>query len=562
MTPAKDPLSAFDGIRLLVVGDLMLDQYTWGDVTRISPEAPVMVLQAEEEEVRLGGAASVAALLAGLGIHATVAGVIGDDPAGRIVQHLLAERHTRKLGSSREAPLGKRTIAMRPPHKKCRRTKQDSSQPSETSQAATAISRRDLCLVDPTRPTTLKQRLLGRAANRHPHQVIRLDRECRRPLEQSLEKRLLSLVARELPHCQAVLISDYAKGVCTPALVANVIHRSREAGIPVLVDPARGSDFEKYRGATLIKANRHEAQSALGTPILHQRHALAAARELCRRWGFRSAVVTLDRDGVVFGGAKGVCRHREAQVREVCDVTGAGDTVLAVLGACLAAKVTLPEAVSWANAAAMLQIQRIGVSPITREELQQALAHTVPSRKETPRAAHNADGAAPIPRHAPRLRHAPSKVASIDELLAWADDVRRSGLRIALTNGCFDLLHVGHLKCINQAAEFADVLVVAVNSDRSIRRLKGDGRPIINEANRAAMVAALEAVDRVVVLDADGPCELLRRLKPDVLVKGGDYRPEEVVGREIVEGYGGLVRLADHVRDVSTSQILQSLPPR
>ena len=526
MLQATPQWSAFDGVRLLVVGDLMLDRYTWGETQRISPEAPVMVLEAQEDEVRLGGAASVASLLAGLEASAAVAGVIGDDADGRVLTRLLGERHGRLA--------------------------------SATPDVDAAKGRRDLYLVDPTRPTTVKQRLLGRAANRYPHQILRLDRECRRPLARELEKRLAAFIGLELPRCQAVLISDYAKGVCTPSLIRHVIQRAREITIPVLVDPARGVDFARYRGASLVKANRQEAQWALGCPLLHRRHAYVAAREMCQKLQLQAAVVTLDGDGVVLATANGDCRHFEAQVHEVCDVTGAGDTVLAVLGACLAAKFEPAQAVELANRAAMLQVEKIGVGQITRAELARAVSED--RRAKKPAAATACQQACGgRTRCSKTCRRPNTKIVSLDELVRWADEARRRGQRIAFTNGCFDLLHVGHAACLAQAAQLGDLLVVAVNSDRSVGKLKGAGRPVIDETNRAAMVAALEAVDRVVVLDEDDPCALLRRLKPEVLVKGGGYRLEQVVGREIVEAYGGRIELTEHVRGASTSQIVASL---
>ena len=529
MLPCTPKLSAFDHVRLLVVGDLMLDRYTWGETRRISPEAPVMVLEAQEDEVRLGGAASVASLLAGLEVSAAVAGVIGDDADGRVLTRLLGERD-----------------GVAPPSA------------AADHAAANHASRRDLYLLDPTRPTTVKQRLLGRAANRYPHQILRLDRECRRPLARELEKRLTAFIGLELPRCQAVLISDYAKGVCTPSLVRHLIQRAREYEIPVLVDPARGVDFARYRGATLLKANRQEAQGAIGCPILHRRHAYAAAREMCKKLQLEAAVVTLDGDGVVLATHNGDCRHFEAQVHEVCDVTGAGDTVLAVLGACLAAQVELPAAVELANRAAMLQVEKIGVGQITRAELERAAGEDRSADKPAAAAPCMNQCAARAGSAKNRRRRA-GKIVSLDELLLLADEARRHGQRIAFTNGCFDLLHVGHVTCLARAAQLGDLLFVAVNSDRSVRKLKGAGRPVIDELNRAAMVAALEAVDRVVVLDDDDPCPLLRRLKPEVLVKGGGYRPDQVVGRAIVEAYGGRIELTEHVRGTSTSQIVASL---
>ena len=266
MNAKKTPFPSFEGARLLVAGDLMLDQYTWGDVERVSPEAPVLVLRAEQEEVRLGGAASVAGLLAGLKIRGIVAGVVGHDPAGRIVARLLSERHEPSAAAVPHDCLAK--ARGRGACSGCRNGKLKPAPIGAELCRTEGIEDRDILVVDPARPTTVK---------------------------------------------------DYAKGVCTPSFLARLIKQARESEVPVLVDPARGVDFDRYRGATLIKANRQEAELALGCPIRHRRHAFAAGRELCRNWDLQAAMVTLDREGIVLVTADGDCRPFEARVPEVAD---------------------------------------------------------------------------------------------------------------------------------------------------------------------------------------------------------------------------------------------------
>lgn len=469
--------------RLLVVGDLMLDRYVWGEAERVSPEAPVLVLREDLDEVRPGGTANVASFLRGLEAEVVLAGVVGDDAEGRILRNLVGEFSGEKSA----------------------------------------------VIVDPSRQTTTKQRFVGRAAQRQPHQILRVDRETRTPLNTEIERRLLAAILAALPSCDAVLISDYAKGVCTETLLRAVIEQARALGKPVLIDPSRGGDYQRYAGATLITPNRSAAELVCGTTLREESTILQAASRLREDLGLEFAVLTLDRDGLAYAGADGAgivpCRPRE-----VCDVTGAGDMVLSLLGLCQAAGVPLVESLHLANAAAGLEVERFGVEPITRAEIATELD---------------------------RAKSTTAGPLSLAEVVRHVERHRRAGQSIVFTNGCFDLLHVGHISLLEEAARLGDVLIVAINSDASVRRLKGHSRPIIGEGDRARMLAALASVDHVLVFDDDTPHRLLDAIKPDVLVKGGTTG--HIVGREIVEAYGGQVVYSSLIPELSTTLLLQRL---
>jgi D-beta-D-heptose 7-phosphate kinase/D-beta-D-heptose 1-phosphate adenosyltransferase len=469
--------------RLLVVGDLMLDRYIWGDAERVSPEAPVLVLREDLDEVRLGGAANVASFLKGLEAELVVAGVVGDDAEGRILRNLLGV----------------------------------------ISGEITAV------ITDESRQTTTKQRFVGRSSQRQPHQILRVDRETRRPLSAEIEQRLIEGVLEALPTCDAVLVSDYAKGACTPKLLRAVIDQARKLGKATLIDPSRGGDYQRYRGATSITPNRAAAELVIGKPLRDEQTILTAAAQLQHNLQLDAAVLTLDRDGLAYATADEAgtvaCRQRE-----VCDVTGAGDMVLSMLGLCFAAQVPLVESLELANAAAGLEVERFGVEPITRTE---------------------------IARELDREKSTMSGPVSLEELTPHTDRYRRDGKSIVFTNGCFDLLHVGHISLLEEAARQGDVLIVAVNGDASVRRLKGSERPIIGETDRARMLAALSCVDHVLIFDDDTPHRLLDAIKPDVLVKGGTTG--DIVGSEIVENYGGQVLRTAAVPGLSTTAITQRM---
>ena len=485
----SDMLSSLERLtrpRILAVGDLILDRYTWGNAERISPEAPVMVLSVDREEVRLGGAASVASLLRALEAEVTLVGIVGDDGPGRVMRKLLADE-----GIHHEA-----------------------------------------VLTDGGRQTTSKERFMGRAATRHPQQILRVDREDCASVNADIEQSLLQAFLELLDSHALVLVADYAKGVCTPSLVSQVIQRATAKAIPVFIDPGRIPDYSKYRGASLLVPNRAEAAMASGRKIETSEDALAAAEFLSERGEIPAVLVKLESDGMVLVQAGKEGRHFPTSPRAVYDVTGAGDMVLAVVGLARASGLDWDETIKLANLAAGLEVEKLGVASVTRPELRKALART--------------------------HRATPDKLVSLPEMAILAESYRSQGKTIVFTNGCFDLLHVGHVAYLREAAEWGDVLVVAINSDDSVRRLKGPVRPVILQADRAEMLAALGCVAHVLIFNEDTPHELLLRLRPDVLVKGGTYSREEVAGHEIVTGCGGEVAVLQLVAGVSTTKIIDT----
>lgn len=474
--------------RILVLGDAILDRYIWGDAERVSQEAPVILLRADHDEVRLGGAANVAHMVRGLGAQVTLATVVGSDADSAI---LLAELESAGIGP-------------------------------------TAV------VNDPNRPTTVKERFIGRAQNRHPHQMLRVDRETRAPLESALAEELLARLIPAIGEHQAVLVSDYGKGVCTPAVLERVIAAARGAAVPVIVDPRPGTDYALYRGATAVTPNRLETRLATGREIRSGDDALAAGRQLCLDLDLDHAYITLDSDGIALVPCDSPGRLFPTRKRQVYDITGAGDMVLATIGVGLAAGVDPADIARLANIAGGLEVERVGVVPITREEM---LADILANSRSTS-----------------------DKVCSLDDLEGHVRARRKLGQKIVFTNGCFDILHYGHVSYLQQAAAEGDCLIVAINSDESVRRLeKGPERPIIGQRHRAAMLAALEVVDFVTIFDETTPHAILSRLEPDLLVKGGTYAHDEIVGWELVEAYGGKVKALGAIPGISTTQIVEKL---
>ncbi|HEY5311210.1 MAG TPA: D-glycero-beta-D-manno-heptose 1-phosphate adenylyltransferase [Pirellulales bacterium] len=472
--------------RVLVLGDLILDRYTWGDAERISQEAPVIVLHTDRRESRLGGAGNVCQMLRGLEAEVTCLGLVGDDADGQSLCGLLDQWHVK----------------------------------------------REALLVDPGRPTTSKERFIGRAQGRHPHQILRVDCEQRAPLERQLQERLIARLPELVRQHDIVLISDYDKGVCTPEVLRAAIDAGRSAGKRVLVDPIRGEDYSRYRGATAMTPNRTEAGLATGIKISSIDDAYRAGRKLCRDLDLQLAIVTLDRDGMALVHADGRAAAFPTQPRAVYDITGAGDMVLATIGVALASDLSAEDAVRLGNVAGGLEVEKVGVAVIPRAEIRARLLADRPQQSD--------------------------KLVDLEQLALLVEAHRAAGQRIVLTNGCFDLLHVGHIHYLQEAARLGDVLVVALNDDASVLRLKGPGRPVIGEQQRAAILAALGCVNYVVMFDEDTPLALLQRLQPDVLVKGGTYAPDEVVGHELVKSYGGQVHVTRLVEGISTSGLLAS----
>ena len=479
--------------RILVVGDLMLDRYVWGDASRISQEAPVILLKADRSEERLGGASSVATLLAALGAKVDLCGITGEDSPSLRVRSILDD-----LGID---------------HNKV--------------------------FADPSRPTTVKERYIGRAQHRHPQQMIRVDYEDTKPINKELEERLLQAALASLDGVGCVQISDYDKGVCTPGLLVPLIREARRRGIPVLADPVRGGDWSKYQGSSTLTPNRLEAGLAVGRTLETVQDALAAAGELLEKFGLDVGIVTLDRDGMALVRPDGRAHIFPTRPRQVYDITGAGDMVMAVLGMVLATGADFAMAIQLANVAGGLEVEKIGVQPVTIAEIlgdlqtSGAITHSVENSR--------------------------GKIALETEIDQRVNEARRMGRRIVFTNGCFDVLHAGHVSYLAEAKRQGDFLVVGLNSDASVKGLKGPTRPVHPEWARAAVLAGLEAVDMVTVFEEQTPLSLIRRIRPDVLVKGADYRLEEVVGGDFVTSLGGRVHLAPLEPGMSTTNALEKV---
>jgi len=472
--------------KVLIVGDFMLDVYVYGDAVRISPEAPVPVLNVTDTEYRCGGAASVAADLAALGAEPICIGVVGGDPDGQILTETLARQ-----GAD-----------------------------------ITALQRLD------GRPTVTKQRLIGLAQHRHKQQLMRIDREVTDPLPIPIGEEMLRHYREMLPGVDVVCLQDYNKGVLTDLVCQQMIGLAREAGKRILVDPTPGRDYVKYNGATMLTPNRREASNAVGFEIQTIANAARAADHLLKDLMLEAVVITLDRDGAYLA-----TRHRSELVpikpRTVYDVTGAGDVVLATLAVSLAAESDYLTAVHLANIAGGIEIEKFGAATVTRSEMVHEIAQQYGRRN--------------------------SKVRSLDSLLeeiAWR---RGRGKTIVFTNGCFDIIHRGHSEYLEYCRAQGDIVIVGLNSDRSVRALKGEGRPVNNQQDRGDVLSSLEAVDFITLFDDSSVLDLVRKIRPDVIVKGGDYGKEGVVGWEFVESYGGRVAVAPLVKGKSSTATIEKM---
>jgi D-beta-D-heptose 7-phosphate kinase/D-beta-D-heptose 1-phosphate adenosyltransferase len=473
--------------RLVVVGDLMLDRYVWGSVSRVSPEAPIPVLKLERETEMPGGAASVVLNLRELGADVVCCGVVGTDEHGDRLLAALAD-----AGADTKA-----TVAT------------------------------------PSRATTVKTRYIGavQSAARAMQHVLRVDREDTSAIDAATVEQLFAEFETALPTCQAVLISDYGKGLLTDALLARVIEAARATGKPVLVDPRLGDNIAAYRGATAITPNRLETERATGIAPRDPESMAAAAQKLIDTLNLDFAIITVDRDGMYLHAPPTVSLLLPSRPRSVYDVSGAGDIVLSVLGFFLAGGASREAAATLANVAAGIEVGKLGVATVSHAEMRSELMTIAPD--------------------------AADKLKELDELDSTLESHRNRNEKIVFTNGCFDMLHVGHMKYLSFAREQGDLLVVALNSDASIRRLKGERRPILEETERVRLVGALSCVDYIVIFDDDSVLPTIEHVRPDVLVKGGDYGLDGVVGRDFVEAAGGAVVLAPEIEGISTSTIVE-----
>lgn len=464
----------FDNAHVLVVGDVMLDRYWHGGTARISPEAPVPVVKVEEIEDRPGGGGNVALNIAALGARASLFGLTGDDEAAAAL--------TTRLSAAGVDCRFHRVAA---------------------------------------HPTITKLRVISRQ-----QQLLRMDFE--QPFAAVNAAALSTTALTAIAGCQAVILSDYAKGALIDP--QPLIRAARAANVPVLVDP-KGSDFERYRGATLLTPNLAEFETIVGR-CDSESELVAKGQQLRRELQLDALLITRGEHGMTLLQADRPELHLPARAREVFDVTGAGDTVIAVLASALAAGETLADAVMLSNIAAGIVVGKLGTAVVSATELRRAL----------------------------QLQQGRNRGAmNLEQLRVAIDDAHAHGEKIVFTNGCFDILHAGHVGYLQQARALGDRLIVAVNSDASVSRLKGPGRPINAVERRMAVLAGLEAVDWVIAFEEDTPEPLLEKLQPDILVKGGDYTKQQVVGWEIVEGYGGEVRVLSFFDDMSTTKIVEKI---
>ncbi len=457
---------------IAVIGDFMIDHYLWGSSSRISPEAPVPVVEVKKEEDRLGGAGNVVNNLLALKKEVLPVTVLGKS-YDRLLK-ILKEKQIECSG----------------------------------------------IFIDNSRESIIKSRVV--ASNT---QVIRYDKESKEPISKEYEEKIYQYLVQNVDKIELFLLSDYNKGVLTPALTQKIIELSNKEGKKLIIDPKAG--FEKYKNAYMIKPNRLELSSATGIEITDKESLKKAGWQLKEQLNLQNLIVTLSEDGIALFGEEFIKIPTIA--KEVFDVTGAGDTVLASLGYYLSKSDNIQEAMHFANAAAAVVVGKVGSATATLSEI-----------KEYEKKLDNS---------------VDYKIANFEQIEKIAADLRQSGKKIVFTNGCFDILHLGHVKYLQKARSLGDKLIVGVNSNASVSRLKGSLRPVNDQYDRAYLLASLEVVDFVVVFEEDTPYNLIKRVQPDILVKGADYRGKEVVGSDIAKE----VHLIDFVEGRSTTSIIERI---
>jgi D-beta-D-heptose 7-phosphate kinase/D-beta-D-heptose 1-phosphate adenosyltransferase len=484
----------WEGTKVLVVGDLILDEYLDGTVNRISPEAPVPVHLVRKTDITAGGAANVARNIKLVGGHVLMIGVCGKDAAAEQLKGILERDY---------------------------------------------IST-ELILTDSERPTVRKTRITA-----NHQQLVRVDWEETKAISQQMQAQLLDAIKSN--QCDAILVSDYGKGSLPKGFVQQIISYAQAVAKPVIIDP-KGKDYSVYAGCDLITPNRKEALEALGLDANAKESADQLALRLQSQFNLKNVLVTLGAEGMYGLSEEGENFHLPAVTREVFDVSGAGDTVVSLMALSMASSLSVFEGMKLANLAAGKVVEKWGTQPITKQELFDAMAES--------------NG---LEKHSGRNHYVSSvsKIIGQDELVTLlSTDVKKDGhgkKRVVFTNGCFDLLHAGHLSYLETAKSFGDILVIGINSDNSVTRLKGPTRPIISAAHRSKLLAGLACVDYVVQFDEDTPESLIRKLRPSVLVKGADYEISEIVGADFVQDTGGQVERVEFVEDISTSHIVSRI---
>lgn len=473
--------SSFDKCRILVIGDLMIDEYLWGKVDRISPEAPVQVVSVVRDSCTLGGAGNVVNNLVALGVKVSVASVIGAGDNALLLLKLFKD-------------LGVDTTGL---------------------------------VQTPTRPTTKKTRILAG----HQH-VLRIDRETKQEISQAHVAKLVQFVKERIHNFNMVLLSDYGKGLFTEKLLRQLIDAAKQNKKTIIVDP-KGLNFRKYAGATAITPNKKEASLAAGIEIVDDASLMVAGQKLLQDTPVQKVLMTCGKEGMVLFEHDKKPYRISAKARQVFDVSGAGDTVLAVLGAGFASGASFRQAAALANVAAGIVVGKVGTAPVSREELKRALD--------------------------PSVGALAAKQKNLSDLIPIADRLRAEGKTIVMTNGCFDLLHIGHIKLLSASKKMGDVLIVAIDDDESVRALKGKDRPIIGAQERLRIISALDCVDYVTLFSTNELEHLIEAIRPDVLTKGSNYTTETVLGRDIVERSGGCVALIPITEAVSSTRIINQI---
>lgn len=472
--------------KVLLVGDFMLDSYVYGDALRISPEAPVQVLKVVRREYAGGGASSVAADVTTLGAQCNCIGVIGNDKN--------AERLLDILKS-----IGAQT---------------------------------DGLIVIESRPTITKERIIGLAQHRHRQQLLRVDEECADALSENDCVRLLNIYQELLPTHDIVCLQDYNKGIFEPNFCQQLIKLARRAGKKVLVDPPLDSDYTKFSGASLITPNRKETAHAVGFAIETIADADRASEILKNKIKLDNVVITLDKEGAYLR-TETLAKQLSTLPRNVYDVTGAGDMMLATLAVALAAGYNEETSLQLANIASGIEVEKFGVATVSIDEMVNEIISTHKGKT--------------------------GKIQTLGDLLKYLDYHRQQGEKIVFSNGCFDVLHRGHVEYLKFCKEHGDILVLGLNSDHSVRQLKGPDRPVNNQHDRAAVLSELESVDYIAIFDELDPLNMIQQVHPDVLVKGADWADKGVIGREFVESYGGRVELAPLVEGKSSTLTIKKL---
>lgn len=474
-------LEAFSGKRVLVLGDVMLDRFIYGTAARISPEAPIPVLNISHQTKMLGGAGNVVRNIASLGGEALLVSVIGDDSDGAEISDILS-----KTGGLT-------------PH----------------------------LVMSVGRPTTLKTRFIADG-----QQLLRSDQEATHALRPATAEKLLNAYKSALERADIVVLSDYAKGVLSDPVLKEAISLARAANLPIIADP-KSEDFSRYAGASLLTPNRKEMVAASGLPCGSNSEVEAASLKVLAETGLEALLVTRSEAGMSLI-TESSAHHIAAEAREVFDVSGAGDSVIAALALAHGAGAPLLEAAGLANLAGSIAVAKSGTAAVTREELMDAV-------------------------QAAEIQGLEEKITSLETALERVSNWRSRGLKVGFTNGCFDLVHPGHISLIQQSKAECDRLIVGLNTDDSIKRLKGPDRPVTSENSRAIVLASLGDIDLVVPFAEDTPIRLIEEIKPDVLIKGADYTVETVVGSDIVLAYGGRVHLAELKEGFSTTGTIQRL---